>query len=129
MINYIQRLPQVLNLTTGSITTQFHVVCDGLFTTVHMIKREEDLPSHWNRFYHENTTLRSTNNPPPLSPEWLVESDDQHTSHEATKNNQVRQDRFKGINPTQTELLFLTLAGSHTEMVPTTTTERMPRTT
>ena len=39
-------VPQVLNLTTGSITTQFHVVFDDLFTTVHSVEREEEPPSH-----------------------------------------------------------------------------------
>jgi hypothetical protein len=32
--------PLVLNIGTGSITTQFHVVFDDLFATVHSIERE-----------------------------------------------------------------------------------------
>ena len=39
---------QVLNLTTGSTTTQFHMVFDDLFTTASLIQRDEELPSHWN---------------------------------------------------------------------------------
>jgi hypothetical protein len=37
----------VLNLTTGSIDTQFHVVFDDQFTTVSSIERDMDPPSHW----------------------------------------------------------------------------------
>ena len=64
-------VPQVLNLTTGSITTQFHVVFDDLFTTVHSIEREELPPSHWNYLCLENTELIPMDNPSPLSSEWL----------------------------------------------------------
>ena len=39
-------VPQVLNLTTGSITTQFQVVFDDLFSTVHSVAREDAPPSH-----------------------------------------------------------------------------------
>ena len=39
-------VPQVLNLNTGSITTQFHVVFDVLVTTVPSIEREDDPPLH-----------------------------------------------------------------------------------
>ena len=39
-------VPQALNLTTGRIVTQFHVVFDDLFSTVPPVEREEDPPSH-----------------------------------------------------------------------------------
>jgi len=50
-------VPLVLNLKTGSITTQFHVVFDDLFMTVRSISEREDPPKHWddlclNRSWH-----------------------------------------------------------------------------
>ena len=48
-------VPQILNLTTGSITTQFHVVFDDLFSTVPPVEREEEHQSHWNDMCLEQT--------------------------------------------------------------------------
>ena len=67
-------VPQVLNLTTGSITTQFHVVFDDLFSTVNSIRREEQPPSNWSNLCLENIELIHTDNLTPLSPEWLNEN-------------------------------------------------------
>ena len=44
----------MLNLTTDSITTQFHVVFDDLFSKILSIEREEP-PSHWNGLCLEQT--------------------------------------------------------------------------
>ena len=85
-------VPQVLNLTTGSITTQFHVVFDDLFTTVPSIEREEDPPSHWEDLCLENTLFISTD-------PGLLMSEDQRTPGEIhsdrrsdLRTNQVRSD-------------------------------------
>jgi hypothetical protein len=43
-----------LNLGTGSITTQFHVVFDNLFTTLTSIERESALPDHLAELGPEN---------------------------------------------------------------------------
>jgi hypothetical protein len=43
---HASEVPLVINLRTGSITTQFHVVFDDLFTTVPFIKRENEAPEH-----------------------------------------------------------------------------------
>ena len=48
-------VPQVLNLSTGSITTQYHVVFDDLFSTVPSIAREEEPPSNWSDLCLEQT--------------------------------------------------------------------------
>ena len=62
-------VPLVLNLTTGSITTQFHVVFDDMFTTGTSIAREDQPPSHWNDLCLENTELLPMDNPPSLTAE------------------------------------------------------------
>jgi hypothetical protein len=46
----------VLNLTTGSITTQFHVVFDDLFSTVSSVDREHEPPDHWEDLWLESST-------------------------------------------------------------------------
>ena len=48
-------VPFVLNLQTGSITTQFHVVFDDSFSTVASIERESNPPDHWADLCLENT--------------------------------------------------------------------------
>ena len=67
--------PQVLNLTTDSITTQCHVVFDDLLSTVHSIAREVVPPSHWDDLWLENIELIPMDNPVQLSPELLGETD------------------------------------------------------
>jgi hypothetical protein len=44
---HTNEVPQVLNLSTGSITTQYHVVFDDLFSTVASVERKNDPPNHW----------------------------------------------------------------------------------
>jgi hypothetical protein len=49
-------VPLVLNLDTGSITPQYHVVFDDHFSTVSSVEREIDPPDNWAELCLENTT-------------------------------------------------------------------------
>ena len=84
-------VPQVLNPVTGSITTQFHVVFDNLFSTVTSIEKEEDPPSHREDLYLENTVFIPTDNDVPLSQEWnfSIEETEKNTRNEI-REQQVR---------------------------------------
>jgi hypothetical protein len=53
---HASEIPLVLNLGTGSITIQFHVVFDDLFNTVPSIERETALPYHRAELFLENST-------------------------------------------------------------------------
>ena len=53
-------VPLVLNLATGSITPQYHVVFDDLFSTVSSVERENEPPDNWDDLCLENTTLIPT---------------------------------------------------------------------
>ena len=53
-------VPLVLNLQTGSITPQYHVVFDDHFSTVTSVAREEDPPGHWDELCLEHTTYIHT---------------------------------------------------------------------
>jgi hypothetical protein len=55
-LQHASEVPLVLNLGTGEITTQFHVVFDDLFTTVSSIERETEPPDHWADLCLENST-------------------------------------------------------------------------
>ena len=48
-------VPLVVNLQTGSITSQFHVVFDDRFSTVASIERENEPPDHWDQLCLENS--------------------------------------------------------------------------
>jgi hypothetical protein len=61
---HASEVPLVLNIGTGSITTQFHVVFDDLFTTVPSIERENEAPEHWAELCLENSTHLMLDSPP-----------------------------------------------------------------
>jgi hypothetical protein len=51
------QVPLVLNLNTGSITPQYHVVFNDHFSTVTLVERESDPPNHWAALYLEVTYI------------------------------------------------------------------------
>jgi hypothetical protein len=71
---HASEVPLVLNLGTGSITTQFHVVFDDIFTTVPSIERETEPPEHWVEICLENSTHIIVDSPPEnLNDDWLTQ--------------------------------------------------------
>jgi hypothetical protein len=70
-LQHASEVPLVLNLGTGAITTQFHVVFDDLFTTVPSIERETEPPDHWADVCLENSTRIMMDSPiENLGDEW-----------------------------------------------------------
>jgi hypothetical protein len=71
-------VPLVLNLNTGSITPQFHVVFDDHFTTVSSIGQDDSPPNHWADLCLENSISiledqeTSDKSPMSLNDEWLT---------------------------------------------------------
>jgi hypothetical protein len=63
-------VPLVLNLGTGSITTQFQLVFDDLFTTVPSIERETEPPD---QCLESSTHIMLDSPPENLNDEWLTE--------------------------------------------------------
>jgi hypothetical protein len=57
-------VPQVLNLSTGRITTQYHVVFDDLFKTVPSIESEHEPPSHWDELCMDESVHIPVDNEP-----------------------------------------------------------------
>ena len=119
-------VPQVLNRTTGSITTQYHVVFDDLFTTVPSIERVEEPPSNWQDLCLEHTEYIPIDAPLQLSPEWVSESDHMHASRQETRTNRVRQDlqTASDLNPRLSDPLRLPTPSSE-GVLPLSSSERM----
>jgi hypothetical protein len=70
---HASEVPLVINLGTGSITTQFHVVFDDMFTTVPSIERDNEAPEHWAELCLENSTHLMLDSPPEhLNDDWLT---------------------------------------------------------
>ena len=117
-------VPQVLNLTTGSITTQFHVVFDDLFTTVPSIERENEPPSHWEDLCLEHTTMIPTDHPTTLSHEWQSKEDAEQDFRTTQRSNRVRSDlETTSTSVSHQEPLFLPNSRSSTDPVPPASTQ------
>jgi hypothetical protein len=72
-LQHTSEVPRVLNLSTGSITTQYRVVFDDLFTTVSSVDRDHAPPDHWEDLCLENSTQITVDNPPDyITDEWLT---------------------------------------------------------
>ena len=70
-------VPLVLNLTTGHISPQFHVVFDDFFSTVMSIGINDEPPNHWENFFHESRfeALFDEHDKVELADEWLEPDD------------------------------------------------------
>jgi hypothetical protein len=68
---HASEVPLVINLGTGSITTQSHVVFDDLFITVPSIARENEAPEHWAELCLEYSTHLDSP-PEQFNDDWLT---------------------------------------------------------
>ena len=70
-------VPLVLNLTTGHISPQFHVVFDEFFFTVLSIGINDEPPNHWENFFHESRfqAVFHEHDKDKLADEWLEPDD------------------------------------------------------
>ena len=85
----------VLNLSTGSITTQYHVVFDDRFSTVQSIGSEEAPPADWEDLCLENTMYVPTDGtadmPVHLNDDWLSDSERELKYRDLQRQERVRQ--------------------------------------
>jgi hypothetical protein len=103
-------VPLVLNLQTGSITPQYHVVFDDLFSTVSSIEKEIDPPANWADLCLKNATYIPVEIPSdpktsagsPLLPfldfEWLSPEDQELATRATTRMNTIRQTMVPDTN-------------------------------
>jgi hypothetical protein len=106
-------VPLVLKLETGSITPQYHVVFDDLFSTVSSVERENEPPDNWDQLCLENTTLipvESNDGDPTASAggslnfDWLSPED-----RDFVERATARQDAIRGHLQSDTPPLPTTL--------------------
>jgi hypothetical protein len=68
-----------LNLSTESITSQYHIVFDDRFSTVESIGLEDTPPSDWEELCLESSLYVPTDDTPDLpvhlNDDWLTESE------------------------------------------------------
>jgi hypothetical protein len=87
-------VPLVLNLQTGSITTQYHVVFDDSFSTVASIGKDEDPPEYWDDLCLENTTYipndSNTDTPMHLQDDWLTSDEHAQKQRELHRQQRIR---------------------------------------
>jgi hypothetical protein len=110
---HASEVPRVLNISTGSITTHYHVLFDDLFTTVSSVDRDHEPPDHWEDLCLENSTQIAVDGPPEyLVDEWLTryELDDKHRELDRqeirlTSAQGVQAERINHVPPTDSRTL------------------------
>lgn len=105
-------VPLVLNLQTGSITPQFHVVFDDYFSTVSSIEREADPPDHWSELCLENSIFISTdldqdapNHSLFLDDDWLTPDERLVKQRSTVRTDTIRQTFEADSAPSSTNVL------------------------
>jgi hypothetical protein len=90
-------VPLVLNLQTGSITPQYHVVFDDYFSTVSSVERETDPPEHWADLCLEDSTYIPTEfttnqggTPVFLDDDWLTPDERAFKARALVRHDTVR---------------------------------------
>ena len=92
--HHSSNVPLILNLSTGSISPQFHVVFDDQFSSVESMVIDEQPPSFWNEFDLDSHTTQiplDRDSNATLSSEWLNASDLEERSRSFARSNEIRR--------------------------------------
>jgi hypothetical protein len=100
-------VPLVLNLQTGSISPQFHVVFDDSFSTVHSISSEEEPPDFWTAPNLEACTHRVQVDVRDatvsfLPDDWLTPHELEEKRRALTRQGRIRESFTPTVVPTVT---------------------------
>ena len=84
-------VPLVLNLASGAITAQFHVVFDDFFNTVSSIgKEDEQPPDHWEQFCLDDSSFTLVDSPLKfLQDDWLNVEENELKYHTLQKQTKI----------------------------------------
>jgi hypothetical protein len=94
---HASEVPRVLNLSTGSITTQYNVVFDHLFTTVSSVDRDHEPPNQREDLCLENSTQITVDGPPEyLADEWLARTE-LDAKHRELDRQEIRLTSARGV--------------------------------
>jgi hypothetical protein len=98
-LQHTSEVPQVLNLSTGSITTQFHVVFDDQCTTVSSIKRETEPPYHWEELCLENSShILTDTKSSHLHNVWPNPEEQEETCRDQQRETTIRDSQMRHLN-------------------------------
>ena len=93
--SHSSNVPLILNLQTGSISPQFHVVFDDAFSTVASVAPDDAVPEFWNEVDLDAHILRvpfdSTESAPPLSREWLSPDELEERHRQEIRSAEIRK--------------------------------------
>jgi hypothetical protein len=90
----------VFSLTTVSIDTKYHIVFYYEFTTVYLIEREMDPPSHWEYLCMESAVRVVTDYPATyLKDDWLTEEELEEKRRDLRKEKTSGEATLQRINP------------------------------
>ena len=126
-------VPLVLNLDTGSITPQFHVVFDDLFSTVSSVEREHDPPDNWDQLCLENTTFIPVddhhlsaspdwNTSENLPFDWMTSGEHDLLDRATRRQSAIRDKQSSGSLPTTTTTSTMTRLPANTTTTMSATT-------
>ena len=114
-------VPLILNLTTGSITPQYHVVFDDRYSTVASIGDDDDPPSDWDDLCLDNSLYvpadAAPDTPQHLHDDWLAEAE-----REVKHRDLQRQDRVRNLQHPQISPPSIPLVSSPTLPLPSVPT-------
>jgi len=84
-------VPLALNLDSGTITAQFHVVFGDLFTTGSSIGWEDEQPpNHWEQLCLDNSFITLVDSPPKfLQDDWLNVEENELKYHTLQKQTKI----------------------------------------
>jgi hypothetical protein len=75
-LQHSSEVPQVLNLSTGRITTQFHFIFDDQFSTLASIERESEPMSHREELGLDNSLQVTIDDPSHyLDSNWMTDEE------------------------------------------------------
>ena len=118
-------VPLILNLRTGHISPQYHVVFDNDFSTVPSISENAEPPPWWNELDLENRSLRvplDDDDPSFLDKDWLSADELEERSRQEVRNKQLRrainQPSPDPINPIDTTLAQTSSSSPDTIQLP-----------
>ena len=98
----------IRNLNTGSVTPQFHVVYDDLFTTLpsNVDPNQVEPPSNWDNLlmFSRRRHVEDDDEPPPLSDEWLDTGELKERKKQRAQRIQQRQNLMPTLHPIQPTL-------------------------
>jgi hypothetical protein len=119
ILQHSSEVPLVLNLTTGSIDTQYHVFFNDQFTTVSSIEREMDPPSHWKYLCPESAVRIVTYYPETyLKDDWLTEEEFEEKRRGLQREKTIRESTLQRINPQPHEARLQREQSPQTELIP-----------